>query len=191
MQVTRINTGAREATAYHEAGHAVIALRVGFGPSSATIIPTRDSHGSVVHANPLRGINMEIDGSDRARLRVERAIKICLAGPLAQKRFKPHSYRRWHGREDFNMAADLALRVCGSGRQASAFLKWLDVTTREMIEMQWPGIVRLANRLLKEDHLGYSHVVLSGRPYRSSRRRTVRWLPMSWMRCTSMETGPS
>jgi ATP-dependent Zn protease len=90
---------ALEATAIHEAGHAVAAWLLRVRVNSATIIPHSGALGHVTHANPLRGVDLEWDDSDRARLRAERYIKVCLAGPLAQKKFNPRSYRHWQWRE--------------------------------------------------------------------------------------------
>jgi hypothetical protein len=92
---------------------------------------------------------VEFDGSELARLRVERVIIIRLAGPIAQKRYRRTSWRRWHGGADYAVAADLALRVCGSGEIASAFLKWLDLRANALVEEHWPAVERLANELLK------------------------------------------
>jgi len=44
-------------------------------------------------------------------------------GPLAQRRYKPRSWRYYHGWSDFEKTADLALTVCGgSADQTEAFL---------------------------------------------------------------------
>ena len=74
----------RERKAYHEAGHAVAAYRLGVEVRSATILPDHYSAGYVTHGDLFCGHTL---GSDRAVL--ERAIKISLAGPLAEARFSP------------------------------------------------------------------------------------------------------
>ena len=57
-----------EATAYHEAGHAVIAYLLGYKPQSVTIAPTFDTAGHlVIHGNPLHGFQLDPDGPDEAR----------------------------------------------------------------------------------------------------------------------------
>jgi hypothetical protein len=48
--------------AYHEAAHAVIAYLLGYRPQSVTIIPTVDTAGHIIHANPLHGFQLDIDG---------------------------------------------------------------------------------------------------------------------------------
>jgi hypothetical protein len=108
----------REATAYHEAGHVVVTHALGYKPKSVTIVPTRDAHGIMHYPNPLRGIQLDIDGSDRARLLAEQVIKICYAGPLAQQRYRPRSWRRYHGASYFDMATDLGV-ACLRFRETS------------------------------------------------------------------------
>jgi hypothetical protein len=91
--MTRRSKSQIEATAYHEAGHAVIAYLLGYRPQSVTIVPTADTAGHIIHANPLHGFQLDIDGSHEARLRVENVVTICFAGPIAQKRYNPRSWR--------------------------------------------------------------------------------------------------
>lgn len=148
----------REATAYHEAGHAVAAWSLGYRPTLATIVSAAESAGQVRHENPFPGVNLEFDGSDWARLRVERAIIICLAGPIAQKRYRPSSWRNWHGAADYATATQLALRVCGSGELARAFLKWLDLRAGALVADHWPDIDRIAIALLNRGTLTHEEI---------------------------------
>lgn len=53
-----------EAVAFHEAGHAVIAWREEVKIKKVSIIPDTTRAGFVTYANPLRGIHLDIDGSD-------------------------------------------------------------------------------------------------------------------------------
>ncbi len=137
----RLREPARRATAYHEAGHAVAAWSLGAKVYRASIVPRSDAHGSVQHSNPLRGTRLECDGSDRARLRAERAVVICLAGPEAQRRFNPRSWHSWHGQSDHALAVD-------SEEAASAHLKRLEYRTRDLVTTHWPAIESLALELL-------------------------------------------
>ncbi len=151
-----------EATAYHEAGHAYAAWNLGFKLHRVTIVPTTDETGSTVHANPLHGIELDVDGSDRARMRAEKAILIALAGPAAQQRYRPRSWRRNHGASDFDWATDLALHLCGDGETATAYLKYLDLVARKMVAgPRWPVIAAVADSLLERG-------TLSGREVRAT-----------------------
>lgn len=148
----------REATAYHEAGHAIIAWNLGYQPTTASIEAGNDSVGQVRHENPFPGISFKFDGSDIARLKIERAIMICLAGPLAQKRYRRSSWRRWHGAADYATATELALRACGSNEIASAFLKWLELRTKSLVADHWRTIERVAIALLQRSTLSHDEI---------------------------------
>src|SRR5580700_11422788 len=128
---------ALEATAYHEAGHMVAAWRHHLKIRRATIIPAEDFAGRVDHESPLRGIQLDIDGSDRANLKAEKAILISLAGPAAQRRFRPSSWRSYHGLGDYEIAIDLALRLQGSGALAAAYLRYLQLRADSLVESNW------------------------------------------------------
>ncbi len=138
----------RKATAYHEAGHAVAAWRHRMKLRSATIIPASDYSGVVEHQNPLRGIRLDYDGSDRARMRAESAIIISLAGPAAQKRFNPRSWRSYHGASDFELVTDLALRLNGDGNTATAYCTWLSLVADNLVSGSWRFIEMIAQALL-------------------------------------------
>ena len=71
-----------EATAYHEAGHAVVAYVLGieFWDDALTIKPTADYDGLFTYTNPLRGFGFEAEISDESRLKAERAVQVLLAG---------------------------------------------------------------------------------------------------------------
>lgn len=152
---------AREATAYHEAGHAVAAWAYKLPVRRISIRPEGDAKGVAVHRNPLAGIRLDIDGSDRARLRAEKAILICLAGPAAQRRFSPRSFRKHHAASDIDMASELALRLSASGEEASAYLAWLQARAGNLVSARWPIISALARLLLEHKELGAEGVPLA------------------------------
>jgi len=137
----------RKATAYHEAGHTVVAWRLGANPKSATIIPDGEVQGEISR-EALFEPPLDFDGSDHARNRIERAIMICLAGPIAQRHFAPRSWRRWHGASDYQTAFDLALRINGSSSAAKAHLKWLEMRTQDLVRSLWSFVERIAGDLL-------------------------------------------
>jgi hypothetical protein len=145
-----------EATAYHEAGHAVIAYVLGYRPQCVTIVPTADTAGHIIHTNPLHGFQLNPDTSDEARLRIESLITICFAGPIAQKRYNPRSWRRAHGEWDYEKIAELGLRVCGSAEQASAFIRWREIVACDMVRAHWPHIQLVAGRLLERENLSHA-----------------------------------
>ncbi len=148
-------TKALWSTAYHEAGHAVMVRYEGFSLRRVTIIPAAEYAGRVKLQNPLRGIHLNYDGSDRARLKAERAIRICLAGPLAQRRFNLKGWRAYHGRKDFETAFDIIQHLVGSDEEAVAYLKLLDIQSKKILELDhvWGAVEVLASALIEHRKL--------------------------------------
>jgi hypothetical protein len=143
---------------FHEAGHAVVAWRRGLKAHGATIVPSLDFLGSVQHANPLRGIHLEWDGSGRARLGVETGIVVLLAAPAAQRRFKPRSWRSYYGVSDHERAADLAMAICSSEKAVSAYLKWLEIMADDEVAAFWDLIERTARELFERRTLSAAEI---------------------------------
>ena len=83
----------------------------------------------------------------RVRDRAESAIVAYLAGPEAQQRHNPRSWRTHHGDSDFKRAFDLAIGLSTSGEAAHAYLDWLTVVARDEIEAQWPQVEKVAQAL--------------------------------------------
>ncbi len=148
----------RRATAYHEAGHAIAAWRLRLKVHSGTIVPAPDYSGQVKHESPLRRTRLDIDGSDRARMRAESAIIVSLAGPAAQKRFNPRSWRSHHGEYDFKLVTDLALRLNGDGKTATAYCTWLSIVADNLVSANWQWVEIIAQALLARGTLSGDEV---------------------------------
>ena len=145
------------ATAFHEAGHIAAAWSRGLKLHSATIVPTPGFRGHTLHANPLRGIRLNLSLA-RVRDRAESAIVVYLAGPGAQQRHNPRSWRTHHGDSDFKQAFDTAMGLNTSGEAAHAYLDWLTVVARDEIEALWPQVETVAHALLRERTLTAAEV---------------------------------
>jgi hypothetical protein len=103
-------------------------------------------------------VRLEIDGSDRAKLKAEKAMLIWLAGPAAQRRFRVKSWRSHHGRSDYDSTRDLALRLHGSGELATAYLKWMQAQAQAFVAVNWRFVRAFARGLLKDDTLEYRDI---------------------------------
>ena len=143
-----------QSVAYHEAGHAVAALRLRLKINSVTIRGTDDYDGLTSHSNPPRGIDLEVDASDRARCRVENAIIVAMAGPVAQRKFNPKGFRRWHAEPDWHQAVDLLIRIAPeSERGRNAYWTLLEERTKGLIGVFWVDVQTLAEALLESETL--------------------------------------
>ncbi len=144
-------------TAYHEAGHAVVAFNERVAIHSITIEACRDYAGRVIRANPYQGIKLNIDNTLRSRNRVKAVVRVLLAGLMAQKMKYPNSYRSDHDKTDRQTAADLMLRIA-SPRIPDASRKVLGLDVRDTLTAQWYQVEALAQELLKQRTLSQKEV---------------------------------
>jgi ATP-dependent Zn protease len=170
-------------TAYHEAGHAVVAVVLRRAITHVSIVPTDECLGHVQHptgvADPDRRTieNLKeqsladsmaaaaaylerLDGGwmteARYGLRRSRArddIAIRLAGPRAEKRFSG----RWDNRgarHDREHALDLADRLANDSSVTSkGILVHEDARADRILKENWPSVVAVADALLVKSHL--------------------------------------
>lgn len=161
----RLSEPQRLQVAYHEAGHAVAAWRKRLRIREVSIVGNEDSSGrAIYHKDPLHGIRLDIDDSDRARLRAEKAIVVALAGPAASRRHSPETYDasaegQYEGRGDFDIASDLAFHLNGSARSAEAYLGWLTVVAEDLVKADWGAIERVAAALSREETLDWNRLM--------------------------------
>ena len=78
---------------------------------------------------------------------------IALADPIAQRIYAARSFRNYHASLDYREAVDISEIVNGSSEQAKAWLKWLEIRTRDDMKGLWPIIERLADELLAAETL--------------------------------------
>jgi hypothetical protein len=150
-----------ESTAYHEAGHAVVAWLQGVGLSRASIVLEPGRHGHVRHHWMFGGMpppDSVLPGAS-AKFRLEKNVRISLAGPLAQKKFNARTYRSWHGESDHNQAADGVNYLAGPDDEFTAYWKLLEVQTRNLLNLNWPLVEAVAAALLERRRLKGSEIV--------------------------------
>jgi ATP-dependent Zn protease len=101
-----------QATAYHEAGHAVVALRLGLKFRHVTIKPDSDSLGHLKCDRHPKWFNPNIDKSDRTRMLTERHIIVDFVGQIAEAKLLGRRPRFGMACDNYH-AVDLALYSCG------------------------------------------------------------------------------
>jgi len=148
-------TKALISTAYHEAGHAVVAYIERIKIRKATIVPGKDYLGVVTRQMIEKHVRdaFEFAGITPAkRARVESFIMLSLAGGIAERK---HRGRANHigSRADYETAAGLAMDATGSGEEATAYFRWLYIRTEQIIDAYWYLVEAVAEALLAKQTL--------------------------------------
>jgi len=149
------------ATAFHEAGHAVMRLELGRRPVAATIKPDK-REGTLGHITH-RATKLDVDYFDpndwRLRRWADTEIMTVLAGPEAERRY---SGRRNNGgaRSDDEWATDVAFWSEESSERTQAYLKWLSLKVQAYIssEQVWERVEAVAAALLEKETLSGKEV---------------------------------
>ena len=147
---------AQEVSAYHEAGHAVAAIRtgIGIGRSGVSIAPGEHFSGMDHLLKRFSG-NPDKIATGTMRLGAEKHAIASLAGELAQRKFRPSSVRSYHGQTDRHNAVKLMSYFVSSDRELSAYLKWLKIRAEQLVgnDATWTMIEAVAKALIKRDRL--------------------------------------
>lgn len=144
-----------DSIAYHEAGHAVAARRVGCRIKKVSIVPDEDSDGRMTHGPYFKGFHPDWDNSSRVQRRLENMAFVCLAGPAAQRRFNPHGYRHQHAGQDHHDAMNLLGYMVGSDEELEAYLRLTEVRVTNFVRNPhtWMAIEAVAAALLEREVL--------------------------------------
>lgn len=146
----------RAATAYHEAGHAVVAVEERLGIRLVTIVPNEELLGFVLEAPLPRDFKPDIGMNSRIRNRIESEARVCFAGHIAQKRAYPRSHRL-DGR-DIQRAVDLVSYLVPQSKVLGAYLNLLYLQAENLVDFNWQEIEAVANALLERDTISGSEV---------------------------------
>jgi hypothetical protein len=150
-----------EEAAYHEAGHAVLALACQATVRRATIKPHRNRRGRVIfdsHLDPKADLMM----------------LIALAGPFAQRRFAPKS--DWIAASDFNSVLKTIYDKGskGSPEKKQKFLEYIVDHAEQAVAFFWNDIKVAARALLKRETLTGDELAAAIRAARQKARRRLR-----------------
>ncbi len=130
-----------EATAYHEAGHAVMALALGRPVTCVSALPGRGFLGTCAFGKAVFRPSEDW---------LEREILISLAGPAAEAR-RTGVYLWDAGARDQAYAEELALQRAGAARAAQRLLRRLLAKAEHLLnrEENWRAVERLAAEVLR------------------------------------------
>jgi Peptidase family M41 len=136
---------ARRAIAYHEAGHAVISMNLGYRCLYVTIIPDGDRLGHVCCEDPLAGEHDD---------KIKHALKVLIAASLAES--KHIGSRTWGDADDRVKATNLALLATDRDTEhAEALINEMIGEASDLVEQHWPDIEALAERLLIKGRVNF------------------------------------
>jgi hypothetical protein len=133
--------GASEATAYHEAGHAVMALALGRPVAFVSVRPTREFQGTCEFGKAVFRPSEDW---------LEREVLIALAGLAAEARHTGDY--AWDGAaRDYRYAEELALQRAGRPRQAERLLRrWLNKAEHVIAQApHWEAVEQIVAELLR------------------------------------------
>lgn len=158
-----------KSVAYHEAGHAVACLILGIKFKHVSIIRdmSRNSLGHVLMANPK--LTSEYDASDRNRLKAEKYISVCLAGPIAERKFLGKR-NNIGASKDYEISFLVAGNLFGPTVLINSFMKFLEISTETLFTYlledepptdtdSWEDVKLVAQNLLKTEKMTYRQVL--------------------------------
>jgi hypothetical protein len=148
-----------EATAYHEAGHAIAAWWLQLPFKRVTITPNADagSLGHLLHDRAPKWFNPEIKAGDRQRLRAERHIITGFAGQIAEGKYRGRRPR--YGMDsDNSQAVNMATYFCISTDTTEALLHFCFLSSRDLIAKWWWAVEAVALALLDRTTLSCEEV---------------------------------
>jgi hypothetical protein len=170
--VTRRRVDAQRATAYHEAAHAVIALRLGYRVRHASIVSDAERNGHVRWDNPTnrRGVRDTVefgsaDEIDKIKHLIEHVAIVLFAGAVGHKRHNPRA--RWRcvataaqrgelmsRGADYQVALSYVFQLYeGHQKVMDAFWRYLQARAEALVDANWPAIERVAATLIKRQML--------------------------------------
>jgi len=121
----------------------------------ATIVPNveKGTKGATGHSGSI--YQFDVDQRPRARWRMEKLVRVCLAGPEAQRRYSPRSWRNYHGSEDLHAAVGVLSYFCGSNEEIEAYLRLLEIQTGQILgqPLIWNAVEAVAEALLESHQL--------------------------------------
>ena len=145
-----------KSVAYHEAGHAAVALRlgIGIGRKGVSIVPKDNLLGWAHICKGFVG-NPEYEATDSMRLKVENRVLALLAGMHAESNQSGEGCE-----EDIRRAWGLLEYFCGSDEEVQAYLDWLNIRAKQLVasEVCQVKIEALAQALLEKKKLSAAEV---------------------------------
>jgi ATP-dependent Zn protease len=143
-------------TAYHEAGHAVMAVLCGQHVTEVEIVGDAEHSGSVQSLRFAEEDASEVDPSI-ASAPTERRLLCTAAGMVAEAMVSGR--RGWdESCEDLDAAVRLAMQVVGDCERVIPYLESVREHTEDLLEKNWPAVEALARALMDRGRMSGDEV---------------------------------
>jgi len=148
-----------QATAYHEAGHAVVGYHNDLKFRYVTIKPSGDALGHVLSPASPKSFNPEFmtRTSYHAIVYWQRRLVTSFAGQFAEGKFLGKHPRHGHDSDD-QQAVNVAIELTGSQKQLQKYLDFSLVVAEETVNIFWPDIKAVATALIERETLSFKEV---------------------------------
>lgn len=156
------------AAAHHEAGHAAMCRLMHLRIASIAVGLDESGGGEIAHENPFRGARFPPGARPMTQRQMEKAVMLCLAGPMAQRKYLSGATRGEDGGTfDLDTALQVAMRFFRSKKTAVAYLGFARAWIEQKFEepMIWAAVERLASALMVQRKLSgrQAEAILRGR----------------------------
>ena len=159
----------RRSAAYHEAGHAVVAVALGVGVESVSLHPD-ESRGTLEWYSGAR-----VHLKEGQRRYEDEDVTIILAGAAAQKKHAPSSMRRYSAMGDYEKARSLVFFGAKPDDKLYILFQqrwdWLVAEASKAIEANWHVIDVVARRLFAVGEISGVEVKKIFRQFKGTRKR--------------------
>lgn len=145
----------RRATAYHEAGHAVIGAIHNRMPTSVNIVyDARGNAGHTLFADDLPpDFKSYFNESPEKRRYIEMRVLIALAGTAAHDLLCPGREHDEGDHRDEHQASEMIEESRSWAQDHAAYLEAMKVKVREHLTEHWSKVARVAEVLLRQNSI--------------------------------------
>lgn len=151
------------ATAYHEAGHALVSYVLGKGFKDVTVVPFEDYLGAVTALCDSQFLASMIDSSNDFILpqsildiRVRFELMVLYAGYFSEKEYGSDNQEGAYS--DIMMINEFVKSYCETEKDAEDLIIYCMDRTREILTDNWFKLRILANELLVKKTMSYTEV---------------------------------
>jgi len=148
-----------EATAYHEAGHIVVAMFSDYvrKPKKVTIVPMDDNLGSVTVGNFESSFRPDIRSDAVTLAKVVNECTVLFSGAASEKKFTGRSNHQCAS-QDYQHAVKFASYVVIGDEELAKIASWLYVRAETQVDVRWIEIEKVAAALLDKGTLSSEQV---------------------------------